>query len=65
MVAPVEALAAMPEALSDAKAAPLLCAGITSYNAHLAGLNLCGEVVVRKKFWRKQTAPFTANLQVK
>jgi D-arabinose 1-dehydrogenase-like Zn-dependent alcohol dehydrogenase len=33
MVAPVEALAAIPESLSDAEAAPLLCAGITTYNA--------------------------------
>ncbi|MFZ0702230.1 MAG: hypothetical protein WAM80_10335, partial [Candidatus Acidiferrales bacterium] len=33
MVAPVEALAAVPETLSDAEAAPLLCAGITTYNA--------------------------------
>jgi D-arabinose 1-dehydrogenase-like Zn-dependent alcohol dehydrogenase len=33
MVAPVEALAAIPESLSDADAAPLLCAGITTYNA--------------------------------
>jgi D-arabinose 1-dehydrogenase-like Zn-dependent alcohol dehydrogenase len=33
MVAPVEALTAMPEGLSDAEAAPLLCAGITTYNA--------------------------------
>jgi len=33
MVAPVEALAAIPETLSDADAAPLLCAGITTYNA--------------------------------
>jgi D-arabinose 1-dehydrogenase-like Zn-dependent alcohol dehydrogenase len=33
MVAPVEALAAMPESLRDAEAAPLLCAGITTYNA--------------------------------
>jgi D-arabinose 1-dehydrogenase-like Zn-dependent alcohol dehydrogenase len=33
MVAPVEALTAMPESLSDAEAAPLLCAGITTYNA--------------------------------
>src|ERR1700730_6388762 len=32
MVAPVEALAAMPESLGDAEAAPLLCAGITTYN---------------------------------
>jgi D-arabinose 1-dehydrogenase-like Zn-dependent alcohol dehydrogenase len=33
MVAPVEALTAMPESLSDAEAAPLLCAGITTFNA--------------------------------
>jgi D-arabinose 1-dehydrogenase-like Zn-dependent alcohol dehydrogenase len=33
MVAPVEALVAMPESLSDAEAAPLLCAGITTFNA--------------------------------
>jgi D-arabinose 1-dehydrogenase-like Zn-dependent alcohol dehydrogenase len=33
MVAPVEALVPMPEGLRDAEAAPLLCAGITTYNA--------------------------------
>lgn len=33
MIAPVEALAAIPESLSAAEAAPLLCAGITTYNA--------------------------------
>jgi D-arabinose 1-dehydrogenase-like Zn-dependent alcohol dehydrogenase len=33
MVAPVEAVTATPEGLSDAEAAPLLCAGITTYNA--------------------------------
>src|ERR1700675_3429073 len=33
MVAPVEALAAIPENLSDVEAAPLLCAGITTFNA--------------------------------
>jgi D-arabinose 1-dehydrogenase-like Zn-dependent alcohol dehydrogenase len=33
MVAPVEALVSIPESLSDADAAPLLCAGITTYNA--------------------------------
>lgn len=33
MVAPVEALAHMPESLSDAEAAPLLCAGLTTFNA--------------------------------
>jgi hypothetical protein len=30
---------------------------------HLVGLNLRGEVVVRKKFSRKQLLHFTANLQ--
>jgi len=33
MVAPVEAVAAMPDDLPAAEAAPLLCAGITVYNA--------------------------------
>jgi D-arabinose 1-dehydrogenase-like Zn-dependent alcohol dehydrogenase len=33
MVAPVEALVPMPATLSDTEAAPLLCAGITTYNA--------------------------------
>lgn len=33
MVAPIEALAAIPEGLTDVEAAPLLCAGITTYNA--------------------------------
>jgi D-arabinose 1-dehydrogenase-like Zn-dependent alcohol dehydrogenase len=33
MLAPVEALTAMPEGLGDAEAAPLLCAGITTFNA--------------------------------
>jgi D-arabinose 1-dehydrogenase-like Zn-dependent alcohol dehydrogenase len=33
MVAPEEALVAIPETLSDVDAAPLLCAGITTFNA--------------------------------
>ena len=33
MIAPVEALAAIPDTLSDAEAAPLLCAGVTTFNA--------------------------------
>jgi D-arabinose 1-dehydrogenase-like Zn-dependent alcohol dehydrogenase len=33
MVAPVEALVSIPETLSDIEAAPLLCAGITTFNA--------------------------------
>ena len=32
---------------------------------HLVGLNLRGEVVVRKKFSRKRLLHFPANLQVK
>lgn len=33
MLSPVEAVVAMPESLSDAEAAPLLCAGVTTFNA--------------------------------
>jgi D-arabinose 1-dehydrogenase-like Zn-dependent alcohol dehydrogenase len=33
MLAPVEALAAIPESLSAIEAAPLMCAGITTFNA--------------------------------
>jgi D-arabinose 1-dehydrogenase-like Zn-dependent alcohol dehydrogenase len=33
MLAPVEALVTIPDSLTDAEAAPLLCAGITTYNA--------------------------------
>jgi D-arabinose 1-dehydrogenase-like Zn-dependent alcohol dehydrogenase len=33
IVAPVEALAAMPESLDPAEAAPLMCAGVTTFNA--------------------------------
>jgi D-arabinose 1-dehydrogenase-like Zn-dependent alcohol dehydrogenase len=33
MVAPVEAVVAIPDGLSNVEAAPLLCAGITTYNA--------------------------------
>ena len=33
MVAPIEALAQMPESLDAAEAAPLMCAGITTFNA--------------------------------
>src|SRR2546426_3063404 len=33
MVAPVEALARMPESLDAAEAAPLMCAGVTTFNA--------------------------------
>ena len=33
MVTPVQALAAIPDNLSDVEAAPLLCAGVTTFNA--------------------------------
>jgi D-arabinose 1-dehydrogenase-like Zn-dependent alcohol dehydrogenase len=33
MLAPISALAAVPESLKDAEAAPLLCAGVTTFNA--------------------------------
>ena len=33
MLAPVEALAAIPDTLRDAEAGPLLCAGVTTFNA--------------------------------
>jgi D-arabinose 1-dehydrogenase-like Zn-dependent alcohol dehydrogenase len=33
MVAPVEAVVAIPETLRDAEAAPLLCAGVTTFDA--------------------------------
>jgi len=45
MVAPVEALAAIPETLSDIEAAPLLCAGITTYNALRHSGALPGDLV--------------------
>jgi D-arabinose 1-dehydrogenase-like Zn-dependent alcohol dehydrogenase len=33
MIAPIEALVPIPDSLNDVEAAPLLCAGITTYNA--------------------------------
>ena len=45
MVAPIEALAAVPEGLSDTEAAPLLCAGITTYNALRHSGALPGDLV--------------------
>ena len=44
-VAPVEALAAIPEGLKDVEAAPLLCAGITTYNALRHSGALPGDLV--------------------
>jgi D-arabinose 1-dehydrogenase-like Zn-dependent alcohol dehydrogenase len=40
MVAPAEALVAIPDTLTDVEAAPLLCAGITTYNS----LRHCGAL---------------------
>jgi D-arabinose 1-dehydrogenase-like Zn-dependent alcohol dehydrogenase len=45
LVAPVEALARMPEELNDVDAAPLLCAGITTFNALRNSGARAGEVV--------------------
>ena len=45
MVAPVEALVAIPDGLSDTDAAPLLCAGITTYNALRHSGALPGDLV--------------------
>ena len=45
MVAPVEALVAIPESLGDVEAAPLLCAGITTYNALRHSGALPGDLV--------------------
>jgi D-arabinose 1-dehydrogenase-like Zn-dependent alcohol dehydrogenase len=45
MVAPAEALASVPESLSDAEAAPLLCAGITTFNALRHSGALPGDLV--------------------
>ena len=45
MVAPVEALARIPDDLSDVDAAPLLCAGITTFNALRNSGARAGDVV--------------------
>lgn len=45
MVAPVEALVSIPESLSDVDAAPMLCAGITTYNALRHSGALPGDLV--------------------
>ena len=45
MVAPVTALVALPESLNPAEAAPLLCAGITTYNALRHSGALPGDLV--------------------
>ena len=45
MVAPVEALVTIPESLSNVEAAPLLCAGITTYNALRHSGALPGDLI--------------------
>jgi len=45
MVAPAEALVPIPDSLSDVDAAPLLCAGITTYNALRHAGALPGDLV--------------------
>ena len=45
MVAPVEALASIPDTLNDAEAGPLLCAGVTTFNALRHGGALPGSLV--------------------
>lgn len=45
MIAPVEAVAAIPDELSFAEAAPLMCAGVTTFNALRHSGALSGDVV--------------------
>jgi D-arabinose 1-dehydrogenase-like Zn-dependent alcohol dehydrogenase len=45
MIAPMEALAAMPESLDDADAAPLLCAGVTTFNSLRRSGAMPGDLV--------------------
>jgi len=45
MIAPIEALAAMPESLDAAEAAPLMCAGVTTFNALRHSGALPGDLV--------------------
>jgi D-arabinose 1-dehydrogenase-like Zn-dependent alcohol dehydrogenase len=45
MIAPIEALASIPEQLSVIETAPLMCAGITTYNALRNSGARAGDVV--------------------
>jgi D-arabinose 1-dehydrogenase-like Zn-dependent alcohol dehydrogenase len=45
MIAPIEALASMPDSLDAAEAGPLLCAGITTFNALRHSGALPGDLV--------------------
>ena len=45
MIAPIEALVSLPDTLRDVDAAPLLCAGVTTYNALRHSGALPGDLV--------------------
>jgi D-arabinose 1-dehydrogenase-like Zn-dependent alcohol dehydrogenase len=45
MIAPTEALASIPDELSATEAAPMMCAGITTYNALRNSGARVGDVV--------------------
>src|SRR6202790_2985964 len=45
MIAPVEALARMPESLDPVEAAPLMCAGLTTFNALRHSGAMAGDLV--------------------
>jgi len=45
MIAPVEGLASMPESLDNAEAAPLLCAGVTTFNSLRRSGAMPGDLV--------------------
>src|SRR5882724_2418503 len=45
MIAPIEALVSLPDTLSDVDAAPLLCAGVTTYNSLRHSGALPGDLI--------------------
>lgn len=45
MIAPIESLAAIPDELTFAEAAPLMCAGITTFNALRHSIARAGDIV--------------------
>jgi D-arabinose 1-dehydrogenase-like Zn-dependent alcohol dehydrogenase len=57
MVAPWEAVAAMPDALDPTEAAPLLCAGITTFNAVGSAIwEFSLRISLDTKLWRSAKA---------
>ena len=56
MIAPIEALASIPEQLSTVEAAPLMCAGITTYNALRNSGARAGDVVAILGYGRPRTS---------